>query len=244
MLSSRISLATLKGHGPPYSTVTGQSCNSLKPNGSACSAGIPWTSTMSFQTSTQCHMAPTKLLSSERTSSYSMDHPLQQKLSKLTETGLSRGTAWSMRPSSCSNTEDRNCSPMESTSSVILHPCHPSSTARSLTMTEQSESGQLSDAMWSSQISPNSLTCRFSGSATPRDSPRTTLQIPTMVRKAQVQRDNGVLPVEDGMRTVVRMQLPVATTCMFAPNVPTQVTLQTIATPKTRAKSEQLCPSV
>jgi hypothetical protein len=53
-----------------------------------------------------------------------------------------------------------------------------------------------------------------------------------MTRKAQ--KIDVVQPVEDGMKIDAPMQLPVATTYMFAPNALTQTTLPTIVTPQPR----------
>jgi hypothetical protein len=55
ILYLRISLGTSRGRIHPCSTVTDQSCSSLKQNGSACSAGMQLISTMSSQISTVSH---------------------------------------------------------------------------------------------------------------------------------------------------------------------------------------------
>jgi hypothetical protein len=235
-LYSRISLATSRGRGRRCSTATNQFRSSLKPSGSICSVETPLTLTTSSQTSTPYHTTPVMLSSLGKTSNFSMDRQPQPRRLKPMGTGLLPGTARSTLLSSCSDTGSRNCRLTESTFSATLHPCRPSSTAESLTMTEQSGSEQLSDETLNSRISPSLLTCKSNGSITLQDSPPASLQTrPTNLQSPKIRKDKKVdvvLPAEGGMRTGAQtLPLP-AITYMSVPNVPTQVMSRVIAPPE------------
>ena len=178
-----------KDHVPPCSTAASQSCNFLQLSGLTCSVEMLSTLTTSSQTSTQYPTASAMSLNSERMLDYSMDLWHQPKLSKPTVTGSLPGTAWSMLPSLCSDTESRSSSPMGSTFRDTLHLCHPSFTAGSSTTTELSGSEQLSDETLSSGIFPSSWTCRSSGSAIHQDLPLASLQNP-LARKGPKGRQS------------------------------------------------------
>jgi hypothetical protein len=233
-LYSRISLRMSKEHVHPCSTVTDRSHSFLKQNGSACSAETQLTSTMSSQISTQSPITPTTLSSSERVLKYSMDHPHPQKLSRLMETGSLHGIAWLTPLSSCSNTESQSYSLTANTSSDSLHPYLPSSMDELSTMIGPSVSEQLNNETLNSPVSLSSQIYKFNGSVTrqPQDCHPTRLQnLP-----AKQKRGVEVPPVADGMRTGAPTQLLPAVTCMYVPNVPTQITLPTTVMPQVRNK--------
>ena len=163
-LFSRISLGTLKGRGRRYSIATDQSHNFRHLSGSIYSAEMPLTSTMSSQTSTHYPTAQAMLSNLGKTLNCSMDRQHQPKPSRLTEIGSSLGTVWSKPHSSYSNTESRNSSPTESTSSVISHRYLPNSTVESSTMIELPTSEQPSAEPLNFRTTPSSQTCRSSGS--------------------------------------------------------------------------------
>jgi len=156
-LCLRISLATLSARNRHCSTVTDLSPSFPKQSGSTCSAGMPSTSTMCSPTFTWCPTTQKMLLNLEGTLSYFMDHPPLLQRSRLTEIGSSRGTAWSMLQSLCSNTENRNSKHTESISSNTSLPYHPSCIPESSIMTEPVESGWLSDETLSSPTSLSSV---------------------------------------------------------------------------------------
>jgi hypothetical protein len=230
----RISLGLSKKHVHPCSTVTDRSHSSLKQNGSTCSAETQLTSTMSSQISTQSHITPTILLSSERVLNYSMDHPHPQKLSKLMETGSLHGIAWLTPLSSCSNTEGQSYSLMANTSSNYLHPYLPSSMDELSTMIGPSVSEQLNDETLNSPVFLSLQIYKSNGLVTrqPQDRHPTRLQnLP-----AKQKRGVKVPPVTDGMRTNAPMQLPAAVTCTYVPNVSTQITSPTTVMPQVKNK--------
>jgi hypothetical protein len=233
MLCSRISLAMSNEPDLHSSTVTNQFRNSPKLSGSTYSTAMPWTSTMSSQTSTQSPMLQAMSSNSGKTSSCTTVPLYQPKQSKPMETGLLHGTVSLKQPCSSSSTENRSCKLMANTFNDTSPPCLPNSIAVSSAMTGQSVSGQLNDEISNSPISLNSPIYRSNGSITLRTLPLVKHQNQSPNRMRTVDE---ALRVEDGMKIVAQTPPQTATTYMYAQNAPTLATSQAIATPQTRNK--------
>jgi hypothetical protein len=233
----RISLGMSKGQDHHSSIVTDLFHNSLSLSGSAFSAVVLSTSTMSSLTYTLSPMMTKSQLSSENMSSYYMAHPHQQRPSSPMGIGSSHGRLWLKPLCSSSSIASRNFPCTANTSNTSSLPYQSSSTLESSIMTGLSAFKSHSDMISSCQTLQNSQIYRSSGSTIPSTSLRPNLQSLSLDNSLTI---NAAHHVEDGMSAGALTQHPPAITYMSAPSARTLATLSVTAPAPTRSKKASL----